>query len=341
MLLMAYAVCLAGLSGRAQTAGPSDQPAAVKPPGPGKISQLGDPAPPITVLEWIKGKPVKIHPGTNFYALVFCDLTKASDTAITNLCDLQMKYQNRGFVLVTVSYEPPAQLQEFVRAEGARINFTVAADDLPARTARNYQIAFGQNRLPQAYVINQDGKVVWYGHPLSDGLGLVVDELASGRFNLEQTKEDVMHREQIQEYVTLARQNDPRTRQAGQILLALWTNNAPALCDLALQVASSPYIANRDVALLNAALDRAAQISNTNATDIAVDRAILLFQTGQEDAGLAMARKAQANAKTDDDKIEAKTCVHAMEVRMAAEKTNHASSASSPAGATTSTAAKN
>ncbi|MGA2244476.1 MAG: redoxin domain-containing protein [Verrucomicrobiota bacterium] len=338
VLLLTLAVCLADLSGRAQTTNQPEK-SITRARTHGMISQLGDPALPITVMEWIKGRPVKIRPGTNFYALVFCDLTKASVTAITNLSALQQKYQDKGFDLIAISYEPPAQLRDFVRDQGGSINFTVAADDMPARTSRSYQLAFGQSRLPQAYVISQDGSVVWFGHPLSDGLGWVVDQLASGRFNLEQTKKDIVRREQVQEYITLARQKDPRTRQAGQVLLGLWTNNAPALCDLALQVASSPYIENRDAALVSAALDRVAQISTTNTTDIAVDRAILLFQTGQAEAGLDLAREALAGAKTEDDQAEVKTCIHAMEFRLAAEKTNHVDGAASNPADTTNTVA--
>jgi len=321
--LVTLALCLAALSSTAQ-----------------KVKELGADAPPVTVMEWIKGQPVKIHSGTNFYALVFCNLTQASDTAITNLSALQKKYRDKGFILAAISYEPPAQLRDFVRVQGGSIDFTVAADDMPARTQRSYQIAFGQARLPLAYVINQDGKVVWFGHPLSDGLGWVVDQLASGRFNLEQTKKDVVRREQVQEYVTFARQKDPRTAQAGQILLGVWTNDAPALCDFAFQVASSPYIENRDSALVNAALDRAAQISTTNATDIAVDRAILLFQTGQEAAGLDLAKKALPNAHSEADKAQLNTCIHAMEVRLAAERSIQLSHATSPAGATNAAPAK-
>jgi hypothetical protein len=330
VLLSIFALCVAVLSSCAQPAAP----AAETPPAHPMVSDLGDKAPPITVIEWVKGKPVKVQPGTNFYAVVFCTLTKANELAVTNLSALQKKYRDKGLIVTAISYEPPQQLRDFVRYQGDKIDFAVAADDMPARTQRAFAIAFAQNRLPLAYVINQEGKVVWFGHPLTDGMGEVVDQLASGRFNLEQTKKDLIHREQVQEYITLARQNDVRAAQAGRILLTLWTNDASALCDLTLQIVSSPYIENRDTNLINAALDRVAQISTTNTTDIAVDRAILLFQTGQEEAALALARKALPGAKTSDDQAQVKTCIHAMEVRIAAEKANAAAGATNSAAAT-------
>jgi hypothetical protein len=124
----------------------------------------------------------------------------------------------------------------------------------------------------------------------------------------------------MEQYLALARQDDPRTAKVGRIMLTLRTNDAPALCDLAFQIATAPYIEKRDAALATHALDRAAQLATTNATDIAVDRAILLFQTGKEEEGLAQARKALATAQSEADKSEVKTCIHAMEVRLALDK---------------------
>ena len=66
--------------------------------------------------------------------------------------------------------------------------------------------------------------------------------------------------------------------------------------------------------------DRAAQLATTNATDIAVNRAILLFQTGKKEEGLARARQALATAQSEADKSEANTCIRAMEVRLAMDK---------------------
>jgi hypothetical protein len=290
--------------------------------GAGQSGNLGDPAPPLTVLEWIKGKPVKIQPGTNFYVLVFCPLSRAGEVALNNLSSLQQKYRDKGLVTVIISEEAPPQLRTLVQLNGAEMDFTIAADDYAERTLKNYQQAFHQNQLPLAYVISRDGKILWYGHPLTDGMGWVVDDVASGRYNLEQTEKDILSRDQLKEYIALARQKDPQVGPAGQILLGLRTNDAPALCDLAFKIATDPFIEQRDAALATAALDRAAQLSATNTTDIAVDRAILLFQTGQPEAGLAQAQNALTTAQTDDDKRHVQATIRAMQTRLAMAKTN-------------------
>jgi hypothetical protein len=284
--------------------------------------KLGDPAPPLTVKEWIKGKPVQIMPGTNIYVLVFCSLSRANDFALTNLSDLQRIYQDKGLVVVAISDEPAEQLKPFVQLKGTKINFAVAADDDGSRTEVSYLKAFKEMALPRAFVVGKDGNVLWIGHPLTGGLGGVVDEITSGRFNLEQTQKNVVAAEQMEKYLALARQGDTNSAMMGRRLLSIRNNDAPGLCDLAYQIASDSFIQKRDVALATAALDRAEQLATTNATDIAVDRAILLFQTGREEEGLARARQALASAHSQEERDEIQVCIHAMEVRVAAANTN-------------------
>jgi hypothetical protein len=298
------------------------------------IRQIGDPAPALTVQEWIKGKPVRIQPGTNIYVIVFCTLSRANEMALTNLTTLQNLYENKGLITVAVSDDSPEILRDFVHTHDADINFAVAADELGRRTTADFQRLFRQYRLPRAYVVGKDGNVLWFGHPLTDNLGQVVDDIVSGRYNLEQTKKETLARDQMDGYLMLARQDDTNALQAGRMMLRLRANDAPALCDLAFRIATDPYIEHRDVALANAALNRAARLSFTNDTDIAVDRAILLFQTGKLQAGLERAKQALAIAKTDDEKSEVNTCIHAMEARLAAAQTNqtdHANGTNAPA----------
>ena len=282
---------------------------------------LGDPAPDLTVKEWIKGGPVQIKAGTNTYVLVFCTLSRVNDLGITNLSNLQKKYRDKGLVAVAISDEPAEQLKPFVQLKGTKINFAVAADDEARTTLGTYQKAFQQMMVPRAYVVGKDGNVLWYGHPFR-GLDEAVDEVMSGRYHFDQTQKSVTTAEQMEKYLLLARQDDTNCALAGRMLLAIRTNDAPGLCDLAYQIATDPLIEKRDVALANAALDRAEQLAPTNITDIAVDRAILLFQTGKQEEGLARARQALASAQSQAAKDEAQICVRAMEARMAAAKTN-------------------
>ena len=328
VLLLGLATSLVWFSASAQPSNAVERPAAGKPAKAEKFSQLGDPAPPLTIQEWIKGKPVKIRPGTNFYAIVFCTLTRANEMALTNLSTLQKLYQDKGLITVIISAEAPDKLRDFVQVRGADINFTVAADDLGAKTTTDYQRTFNDRQLPRAFVVGKDGNVLWHGHPLRDDMGQVVDDIATGRYNLEQAKKDVQDRGMMEAYLRMARQDDPRTGKAGRIMLIVRTNDAPALCDLAFQIGADPYIGKRDLALANAALDRAEQLAATNATDIAVDRTILIFQAGQHEAALAHARQALTIAKTDADRSQINACISAMEAKIAKDKSSQTNNAS-------------
>jgi peroxiredoxin len=333
-LLIGLMSCLAAVASCAQTTNVVEKSSDAGKSSGGEFSKLGDPAPPITVKEWVKGTPVDFKAGTNIYVLVFCTLSRANEFAITNLSSLQKLYQNKGVVVVAISSEPVEPLKAFVQLKGAEIDFTVAADDDARKMTASYQRAFRQMMLPRAYVVGKDGTVLWHGHPLRDNLGEVVDEITSGRYNLEQTKKNVFAKQQMEQYLVMARQDDPRTAKAGRIMLTLRTNDATALSDLAFQIATAPFIEKRDVALATAALDRAAQLATTNTTDIAVNRAILLFQTGKQEEGLAQARQALATAQSEADKSEVKTCIRAMEARLAADKASQTNnlSTNAPAG---------
>ena len=298
-----------------------------RPAQPVRLPRLGDPAPALSVLEWVKGQPVKIQPGTNFYVVVFCTLTRANDVALTNLSSLQKRYQDKGLITVAISDDPPALLKEFVQNRGGEINFTVAADDYARKTTTDYQQAFWQMMLPRAYVVGKEGTVLWYGHPLRDDLGLVVDAIASGKYNMTATQKEVRSREQLEEYLFRAREDSPVAPKLGQMLLHFRTNDAAGLLEMASEIAKDPGLVKRDVALATTALDRSAQLTTTNATDIAVTRAILVFQSGQEQAGLAKAREVLAQAKTPAERDSVQAYVKVMEARMASEKSGGTNSA--------------
>jgi len=289
------------------------------------------------VGEWIKGRPVKIQPGTNIYAVIFCTLSRAGDFALTNLCALQKDYQDRGLITIVVSDDAPETLRNFIQVRGGDINFTVAADDLARKTGSAYEHTFNVFMSPAAFVVGKDGNVLWYGHPLREGMGEVVDDIVNGRYDMKKTGKKMQANLQMDTYLAMARQDDPQTARVGLIMLRTRTNDAPALCDLAFQIATAPGIVQRDADLANKALDRAAEISTTNTTDIIIDRAMLLFQTGKEEQGLAKAKEALATAKTDEDKGVVNACIRAMEYRIANNKTNEvpadaAATTNAPAG---------
>jgi len=162
------------------------------PPADGGL-QIGDAAPPLSVVEWVKGRPVdlkrdvkkKIHV-VEFWA-VWCPPCKMSVPLLT---ELQKKYKS-DVVIIGVT-EPdmrgnsPAAVRQFVKDMGKDMEYTVAVDD--GKTTQAYMAAAGMVGIPHAFVVNREGRVVWQGSPLEPALDEVLGQLVAGEFDLEGAK---------------------------------------------------------------------------------------------------------------------------------------------------------
>ena len=287
----------------------------------GLRGQIGELAPPLAVKEWIKGKPVEITAGTNIYVVeVFASTSLASRASITNLNEIQRRFRDQGVVVVGISGESADKIKEFVAHEGAAIEYVIAVDDR-RQTVGNYMLRVRQGGGPYAFVVGKEGKLLWHGHP-QRGLERALEQITSGSYDLEWAQKAELARKQMGQYLDLARRGDVRAGPAGRVVLAGRTNDVAALCELAFQIATAPRLARRDVRLAAEALDQAEKLAPTNTTRVAVTRAVLMFETGKREEGLAQARQAVAAAPDAEEKANAEACLHAMEARLKAATTN-------------------
>lgn len=287
----------------------------------GRGGPIGDPAAPLVVTEWIKGQPVEIKAGTNIFVVeVFTSSSTASRASITNLNALQRQFKDRGVVVVGISDEPAERLKGFLAEAGAGIEYAVAADD-GRKTTLNYMMPVGKRGVPYSFVVGRDGKLQWHGHP-EEGLAEALEQITSGRYNIEQATKAELAWKQMGEYVNRARRRDPRAEAAGRAFLANWTNDLARLCDLAYEIATEPKLAKRDFVLANEALDRAAQLTATNSARVAAIRAMLLFEGGKKEEGQTRARQAFASAADPKEKAYVEALLRKMEARLAAASTN-------------------
>src|SRR5580698_3667214 len=80
----------------------------------GSAGQVGEPAEPLNISQWIKGEAVEIKPGTNIYVVEIWNTgMKVCREAIPFLRDIQERYQTNGVIVVAVSDEPAARLKAF------------------------------------------------------------------------------------------------------------------------------------------------------------------------------------------------------------------------------------
>ncbi len=162
-----------------RTEEPQGQMAQVAPTVPTK---LGDPAYPLTGLTWVKGEPAAIKPGTVYVVEFWATWCPPCRTSIPHLTELQEKYKDRDVVFVGVSNENVPTVEPFVTDMGNKMDYRVAVDAAGA-VVNGYMVAFGQDGIPTAFVVDAKGRVVWYGHPMAD-LDQVIGQVLAGTYEI-------------------------------------------------------------------------------------------------------------------------------------------------------------
>ncbi len=141
--------------------------------GPRRILEVD--APPLVGLTWIKGGPVTITPGTVYVVEFWATWCGPCKFSIPHLTELQKKYKDKGVVFVGVSDEPPEVTTPFVKQMGDKMDYNVASDTKGSVTS-GYMVAFRQEGIPTAFVVNAAGKIIWIGHPMTAPFEQAIDQ---------------------------------------------------------------------------------------------------------------------------------------------------------------------
>lgn len=155
---------------------------------------VGDPAPPLKIKEWVRGQPVdlakdaskKLHL-VEFWA-TWCPPCKASVPLLT---EIQKKFPNDLVIIGVTDPDPyrnsPTDVRQFVKQQGASMDYTVALDD-KGQTLEAYMDTSEGVAIPHAVLVGKDGKVVWQGSPLDPAMEQVIREVAAGRYDVSTAK---------------------------------------------------------------------------------------------------------------------------------------------------------
>ena len=194
--------------------------------------EVGQPAPELTIANWVKNGPVSIKEGKgkNIYVVEFwatwCPPCRMS---IPHLSKLQKEYKDKGVVVVGITQEDPSIVEPFVK-EQPDMDYNVGVD-----TVGNTYNAYmeGRSGIPQAFIINKDGVVAWNGHPMeAEG---VLKKVLDGTFDIAIGKKvselqtqmmDALRAQNIESGLTYAKDIlllTPDNEQAMQVLLYICT----------------------------------------------------------------------------------------------------------------------
>ncbi|MFQ5463377.1 MAG: redoxin family protein [Phycisphaerae bacterium] len=205
---------------------------------------LGDPAPPLTISEWVQGDAVDLSRGkgkmvylVEFWA-VWCPPCKVS---IPRLTALQKKYQ-KDLVIIGVTVPDdrgnnPAAIKKFCQSQGKSMDYTVAIDKHQA-TSNAYMRAANAMGIPFAFLVDRKGLIAWIGSPLDPALDDVIDRVVAGTYDVRRARIETEVQARLDMVVRAAQMGQPELARDGLFdILKIDPGN-----ELALDFVTSLYI---------------------------------------------------------------------------------------------------
>jgi len=274
-------------------------------------ANIGSQAPKLQIEHWIKGNPVdlakadekKIHV-IEFWA-TWCGPCRDS---IPHLTELQEKYKSKGVTVIGITDEPKATVERFVRRQDKKMDYTVAIEKGDTMS-QAYMRAYGQTGIPATFVVDQNDRIVWVGHP-KNGLDDVIDRLVNGTFLLEEeiAKEQAQIRLQqlsVEYWERLVEgRKGSETRNIGDELLSLVKDNAEVSCNIAWAVLTDDAVKFRDLDFARAAAKAAYDLTEGNHPQIIDTYALSLFESGKVDEAIKLQKKALSLARDQQEKVQ-------------------------------------
>lgn len=207
--LMALCGCLSFAHAQT-TAEPTKAPvpAAASAADDGRL-EVGETAPPLSIEHWVKGEPVKSFEKGKVYVVEFwATWCGPCIRNMPHLTKLQKQYKDKGLTIIGVSGQDKRGIEDvrpFVEAKGDMIGYTIAVDKA-METTKAYMGATGRNGIPVAYLVDQQGKLAWYGHPM-EAMDLVIEEVIAGKFDASK------HAERMAKFKTFSEQFGKATQE--------------------------------------------------------------------------------------------------------------------------------
>lgn len=294
--------------------------------------EIGDPAAPLKVKEWIQGEPVEIpKPDTTpqpqaakkndqpvvvveFWA-TWCPPCVES---IPHLSSLQKKYGDK-VAIIGVTAEDPATVKPFVKKKGDKMNYRVVIDD-DGKTAAGYMEPYGARGIPHAFIVNREGHVVWQGHPLSESFDPTLERVVKDGMTVKQAKQ-LAAEEQKREaqlmalmdkgntYINLAADAETKPaalNKAGEEFLAAAKDEPAVLASFAefLLNVDRSMLAHHDPAFIEKVAHTALKREQGDKTGLRITYANALKANGKPEQGAEQLQKAIAEAEDDDMKAQ-------------------------------------
>ncbi len=267
--------------------------------------QLGQPAPPLTGLEWVKGGPVKIEKGSVYVVEFWATWCPPCRASIPHLTELHHEFKDKGVTIVGVSDEAPETVKPFVTEMGEKMDYTVAIDR-DGQVSKNYMEAFGVRGIPHAFIVGKDGNIVWHGHPM-DKMDEVLTEVVAGQFDAATyAKKKAAQEEEwarlvqlYKDYFDKVTSNPDEAQAIGQKVVAE-SPDSGMLNSLAWTILTRVPEQQRDLELALKAAAKAVQMTEEKNPSVLDTYALALYEQGKKYVNQAVVMQKKAVELTEN-----------------------------------------
>ena len=275
----------------------------------GAAGQIGDPAAPLKVDEWIKGGPVALADGkgeTVYVVEFWATWCPPCRTSIPHLSKLQKEHADKGVVVIGISSSDRdlKTVEDFVKEQGDAMAYVVAYEDRGTRaTSKAYMEAYAQNGIPTAFIVDKEGRVVWVGHPMA--IDEPLKEVVAGTFDVaafrkefDRQLEQEKVRQEVEglarEYFTVAESGEDldKMHALGSQVFDKIKDDPMILNGFSWQILTVTGLKHRDTELALKAAKRANELTKGRDPSIVDTYARALWDTGENEAAVQEQRKA-------------------------------------------------
>lgn len=208
--------------------------AQMTPTRPTPTLAIGDKAPELKDVEWLRGEPISGWQDGQVYVLDFwATWCGPCIAAMPHVQKLHEEYQDKGVNFIGVSIWPrPNQTptDEWLATRGENYTYRFAEDNDEGVNANAFMRASGQGGIPTVMIIDQSGKLAWIGHPMAD-MDESLAKIVAGEWDAEAYAKEKAEREARQREL-MAKSRPIMERLQSAFYAENWSEMAKAIDEL-------------------------------------------------------------------------------------------------------------
>lgn len=171
---------------------------------------IGDAAPRLSEVTWLKGESMSAWKKGEVYVLDFwAPWCGPCIAAMPHMNDLHTKYEGKGVSIIGVSIWPRPNMTptaEFIEShvvnpETNQKMLYAIAEDIEGATARAFMDATGSQGIPTVMIVDKQGRLAWLGHPMNKEFDATLEAIVNDSYDLEARAAEARRRAEVESRV--------------------------------------------------------------------------------------------------------------------------------------------